>query len=186
MNTQDEILQRIIAYTDHCHNTQMRRYTAERYIVHPVRVMQTCREYTLDSTILAAALLHDVLEDTPVQESALKQFLLTCMSDAEASRTLQLVIELTDVYTKVAYPAWNRQKRKKMERERLAHISPEAQTIKYADIIDNAPEIAREDPDFALRFLPEYRALLPLINKGHPQLYQRAITTVNACMVQQL
>ena len=37
-----------------------------RYIVHPAEVMEICSQYTNDITILAAALLHDVLEDIPV------------------------------------------------------------------------------------------------------------------------
>ncbi|MBD0255325.1 MAG: metal-dependent phosphohydrolase, partial [Cytophagales bacterium] len=47
----------ITAFADRAHGQQMRRYTPERYIVHPVRVMELCREYTTDEAVLAAALL---------------------------------------------------------------------------------------------------------------------------------
>ena len=82
------------------------RYTPERYIVHPVRVMKICRTYTSDITILAAALLHDVLENTSLKK--LKAFLLKLMSEDEANKTVHLVEVLTDVYIKENYPYWNR------------------------------------------------------------------------------
>jgi (p)ppGpp synthase/HD superfamily hydrolase len=65
MQGREKILQEIIQFADLAHGKQVRRYTSERYIVHPVRVMETCRQYTNDISVLAAAILHDVLEDTP-------------------------------------------------------------------------------------------------------------------------
>lgn len=174
-----QVIEKIIQFADESHGDQMRRYANDRYIVHPVRVMQTCQEYTNEITILAAALLHDLLEDTPVTKEEIRSFLLGLLTPQQADKTTRLVEELTDVFTKEKYPKWNRRKRKNKEVERLEKTSADAQTIKYADIIDNAPEIAEEDPDFAERFLPEYRHLLRKINKGEPALYKRAIDTVN-------
>jgi (p)ppGpp synthase/HD superfamily hydrolase len=75
----EEILQQVRDFADKAHGGQMRKYTPERYIVHPVRVMNICREYTSDVTILAAALLHDVIEDTPVKKEEIREFLLTLL-----------------------------------------------------------------------------------------------------------
>ena len=184
MNT-DPILLAIIHFADKAHGNQMRKYTPDRYIVHPVRVMEICKAYTDDLAMLAAAILHDVLEDTPVTKEQLKKFLLTLMSEEQATQTVQLVEELTDVYVKENYPKWNRKKRKNKEAERLEKTSAAVQTIKYADMIDNAPEIAEKDPDFAKRFIPEYKALLKKINKGNPDLYKKATETINSCMALQ-
>ena len=79
------------------------------------------------------------------------------MTKEDASRTTSLVVELTDVYTKAAYPRWNRRKRKRKESERIQKTSSDSQTIKYADIIDNCKEIVEHDPDFAGLFLMECR-----------------------------
>src|SRR5690606_241565 len=98
----------------------------------------------------AAALLHDVLEDTDVDPEKLHRFLLELMNRDDAAKTLQLVTELTDIYTKAAWPRMNRRNRKAREAGRLAKASEQAQTIKYADIIDNAKEIAAHDADFGL------------------------------------
>jgi len=64
-----------------------------RYIVHPAEVMEICSQYTNDITILAAALLHDVLE---------------------------LTAELTDIYTKEDYPKFNRRVSKDREQPEKA------------------------------------------------------------------
>jgi (p)ppGpp synthase/HD superfamily hydrolase len=172
----------ITAFADRAHGQQTRRYTPERYIVHPVRVMELCREYTADEAVLAAALLHDVLEDTPVTRSQLTEFLLTVMAPEAARRTVRLVEELTDVYVKDAYPHLNRQQRKKREADRLAKTSPDAQTVKYADIIDNGTEMVRHDPAFARLFLREGKAALLKMTAGDPRLYQRALRTIDECL----
>lgn len=176
----NEALQQIQDFADGAHGEQLRKFAPERYIAHPIRVMELCREQTKDTAILAAALLHDVLEDTPVQEQALQDFLLSVLPEAQALRTLRLVVELTDVYTKKNYPEWNRRKRKARETARLEATSADAQTIKYADIIDNSVEIAHQDTDFAMVFLQECRALLKKMPKGNPILYERAVATVDA------
>jgi (p)ppGpp synthase/HD superfamily hydrolase len=174
----EKILEAIREYADRSHGEQMRKYTPERYIVHPVRVMNTCREYTDDITMLAAALLHDVLEDTPVTTEEMLDFLKTQMSPQQAQRTLDLVIELTDVYVKSAFPKLNRRQRKGKELERLTVSSPDSQTIKYADIMDNCSEIVQYDRDFARVFLSECRATLLKLDKGNPDLYKRALDRV--------
>jgi (p)ppGpp synthase/HD superfamily hydrolase len=83
----ETVLAAITAFADRAHGQQTRRYTPERYIVHPVRVMELCREYTPDEAVLAAALLHDVLEDTPVTRAQMTEFLLTVMAPEAACPT---------------------------------------------------------------------------------------------------
>lgn len=175
----NDILQQVRDYADAAHGTQMRKYTPERYIVHPVRVMETCAQYTDKQPILAAALLHDVLEDTPVTPQEMHAFLQTLMNEADAAETLKLVIELTDVYVKKDYPKMNRRTRKAKEQLRIAETSADSQTIKYADIIDNCNEIVKHDPDFAKVFLYECRANLRTMGKGNQHLYQRAVDKVD-------
>jgi (p)ppGpp synthase/HD superfamily hydrolase len=72
----ETIISQIIEFADRAHNEQKRKYTPDRYIVHPIRVMETCKKYTSDSAVLAGALLHDVLEDTAVTKEKNKIFFL--------------------------------------------------------------------------------------------------------------
>lgn len=174
------ILNKIRDYADNAHGSQMRKYTPERYIVHPVRVMETCKGYDADIPMLAAALLHDVLEDTPVSKSELLDFLQTVMDPVSAEDTVVLVEELTDVYVKEAYPQWNRNQRKAKELERFSKTSGKAQTIKYADIIDNSNEITRHDPAFAPRYLKECLKIVESADKGNHKLRKIAEGTIKA------
>jgi (p)ppGpp synthase/HD superfamily hydrolase len=141
--------------------------------------MEICSEYSSEQPLLAAALLHDVLEDTSVGGEQLHQFLLSVMTEEDAALTTTLVNELTDVYIKKDYPQWNRKKRKAMEVERIAHTSGFSQTVKYADVLDNCREIVEHDPDFGRRFLQECRMLLTRANKGNPVLHDKAVQAVD-------
>ena len=176
------ILEEIIRFTDHAHGEQKRKYTDERYIVHPIRVMQTVQQYTNERSVLAAALLHDVLEDTPVTTDQIKNFLIKHISHADADRALILVIDLTDVYTKKAFPRLKRKHRKELEFRRLGKAHPDAQTIKYADIMDNSVNIVTHDPDFGRVYLEEAQLMLAEMTRGNPVLYERAKQTVRQCM----
>lgn len=169
-------------FAQRAHNGQVRKYTNEPYIIHPIRVMEMCRPYTENIAVLAAALLHDVLEDTAVNREALGDFLLSELSYPMASATLNIVEELTDIYTKSNFPDLNRKTRKLKEMQRLTLTSADAQTIKYADIIDNA-EITTQDPDFATIYLRECKQLLENMTKGNPELRKSAMKKITESLI---
>jgi (p)ppGpp synthase/HD superfamily hydrolase len=174
------ILDKIKEFADRAHGNQHRKYTPERYIMHPVRVMKICEEYCNEETALAAALLHDVLEDTPVRAGDITVFLLPLFGREKTAKTLQLVKELTDEFTKQNYPHLNRRQRKEMERNRIAKTSPVAQTIKYADITDNCTEIVEHDPSFAAVFLRECKNLMKVMKNGNPVLYKKTLAAIES------
>lgn len=177
-----ETLEAVIKFTDIAHGEQMRKYTGERYIVHPVRVMQICQQYSHDPAVLSAALLHDVLEDTPVSPESIRDFLLVHLTEEQADRSLRYVRELTDVYIKKDFPRMSRRSRKQKEAERLGAVSAEAQTIKYADIMDNAVNIVLHDQDFGYVYLKESQLILEKMKDGNAPLRERALHTVKECM----
>ena len=181
----NETLEKVKEFARMAHGDQRRKFADEPYIAHPIRVMETCSRHTSDNTVLAAALLHDVLEDTAVTKEELAHFLHSVFDEEKTMRTTELVEELTDIFTKKQYPQWNRRKRKSKEAERMTITSPNAQTIKYADIIDNSLDIKKAENDFARVFLFECRALLKTMNKGNKILYQAAVETVHHCIEEQ-
>ena len=181
MNMQ-ETLEKIIAFVDNAHGEQTRKYTPDRYIVHPIRVMETCKRYTDDVTILAAALLHDVVEDTPVRKEDIKHFLLGILTPQQTDKVIRMVVDLTDVYVKKNYPSLNRRTRKEKELDRLKRTSPESQTIKYADIMDNSMEIVEQDPEFAGVYLNEAKRVLRELTKGNTQLHSEAMKVVQEAL----
>lgn len=175
----EKTLAAITQFAARAHGEQLRKYEHEPYIEHPIRVMKMCRAYTDDIAILAAALLHDVLEDTAVPQEEIEHFLKDLLPENQAVKAMKLVVELTDVYTKRNYPRLNRRSRKEREFERLAGCTAEAQTIKYADVLDNALHIMEQDPDFGHVFLRESKSLLTKMDKGNPELLKSAMLVVD-------
>jgi (p)ppGpp synthase/HD superfamily hydrolase len=181
MMSKAEILEYVKEFADKAHGTQVRKYSGERYIVHPLRVMEIVRQYNDDLPVLAAALLHDVLEDTSTTSAGIEAALLHVMDKQQVASTLRRVIELTDVFIRKEYPRLKRRTRKEKEAHRLSSVSPEAQTVKYADIMDNVTDIAREDTDFAKVYISEAMKMLKVMDAGHPALRERALAVVDQC-----
>lgn len=172
------ILDQVKEFAIRAHGDQRRKFEDAPYYVHLFRVMDLSANYTKDIPQLAAAVLHDVLEDTSVTSRELSEFLHSIMSDSDAKRTHQLVVELTDIYTKSRYPRWNRRRRKQQEALRLGAASAEAQTIKYADIIDNSESIS-QSKDFAPIYLSEAKSLLQAMQKGNATLREKAMSIID-------
>ncbi|WP_130833065.1 HD domain-containing protein [[Erwinia] mediterraneensis] len=151
----------------HAEMGQRRKYTDEPYIVHPAAVVELVRSVTDDEIVLAAAWLHDTVEDTP-----------TTLQDIEVhfgEPVARLVAMLTDS----AQPgARNRAARKLAHFRHTADASPDAQTIKLADIIDNTHAIVRFDPHFARVYLVEKRIQVNLLKQGDARLWQQASTII--------
>lgn len=170
MNT----LQRAKLVADTAHCGQFRKYSGEPYVMHCLNVYHIVYEYKVSTEQCAAALLHDTVEDTNVT--------LEFLTRNFGGNVTQLVSELTNYYTKSLFPDYNREKRFLLELERLSGISPEAQTIKYADLIDNTKDIMVNDPEFAQVYLAEKWRVLKALDKGDPKLRLRAIDQVKGFM----
>lgn len=180
MLSNENIIAAVRDFANCAHGEQTRKYTCDPYIVHPVRVMETCCNYIDDVSMCAAAILHDVLEDTEVTRNELYFFLRSVMDMEMADRTILLVEELTDVYVEERFPRFDRKLRKSLEAMRMSQISKDAQTIKYADIIDNCTRIVEDDPAFAKTYLKECRRLLLKMTLGHPALRNCAMELVSS------
>ncbi len=169
-----EILEAITHFVREAHDGQRRKFVDEPYVNHLIRVSEITKQYHAKVPVVAAALLHDVLEDTEVSAGELATFLSTVMEASDAQQTLKLVHELTDVFTHADYPELNRDKRKSREAERLGKISATAQTIKYADILDNSLDIVKSGSGFAPKYLIEAKLNLEKMNRGHKDLHKQA------------
>src|ERR1700733_11171850 len=71
-----------------------RKYTDEPYYVHPERVAKLVATVTSDIEVVAAAWLHDVLEDVAPKNS---NFNVDAIFKSFGDRVLHLVLEVTDV-----------------------------------------------------------------------------------------
>jgi (p)ppGpp synthase/HD superfamily hydrolase len=142
---------------------QRRKYTDDAYIVHPQAVMEIVSSVPHSEEMLAAAWLHDTVEDTP-----------TTLSDIESHfgpEVATLVAMLTNVSTAAD---GNRFERKNRDRRHSAQASPQAKTIKLADLIDNTRSLLEYDSHFARTYLIEKQRLLEVLTEGDPTLWQQA------------
>ena len=169
---------KVAVFAANAHAGQKCKYTNEPYIEHPVRVMYICMAQNTPMTVLYAALLHDVLKNTKITEDELRKYLRGLFGHEDANEILNLVLQLTDIYTKEHYPYWNRRIRKSAELERLKTISPDAQSIKYADIIDNTDTLIGKDEYFTITLLDEYREQLIELKKGNSVLREQALSLI--------
>ncbi|WP_456444686.1 HD domain-containing protein [Thiolapillus sp.] len=148
-----------------------RKYTKQPYEVHLKSVASLVKEVGGSEEMLAAAWLHDTVEDTPATHQDIEE--------AFGSRVARLVYELTDI----SKPSdGNRATRKALDRDHLSAASAAAQTIKLADLIDNARDICRHDENFARVYLGEMAALLEVLHKGDAELMRRARKTLRKCL----
>lgn len=156
---------RIFATAAHAAVGQVRKYTGEPYIRHPTEVVHILWQYgVLDVHVLAAAWLHDVVEDTQVTIDLIR---------AEFGDDIAgLVAGMTDV----SRPEdGNRAARKAIDRAHMAKQSADCQNIKLADLISNTRSIVERDPQFAKVYLAEKRLLLDVMSSEvHHGLWRSA------------
>lgn len=152
------------------HGDQVRKYTGEPYWRHPEAVAALVKTVPHTPEMIAAAYMHDVIEDTPCTEVQMREEFGDDVTD--------LVMWLTDA----SKPGdGNRQARKVIDRAHTAAAPPAAKTIKLADLIDNSRSILARDPDFARVYLREKRLLLDdALREGDPMLWQKADAIVRA------
>ena len=129
------LLLKALAFAAHKHRDQRRKdLAASPYINHPIALANVLWHEggVMDAAVLAAALLHDTIEDTDTQPEELrKEF-----GDAIA----EVVLEVTDD------KSLPKAERKRLQVEHAGHISNAAQLVKLADKICNVRDVASEPP----------------------------------------
>src|SRR5262245_22140570 len=86
-----ELLRRSFEYAERAHAGQTRR-SGEEFIHHPLGVARICAELHLDEQTIAAALLHDVIEDTEADVEELR-----AEFGAEVAQLVEGVTKLTRI-----------------------------------------------------------------------------------------
>jgi len=158
------------ATTAHKRINHLRKYNNQPYTVHLSTVANIVASVTDDEEMIAAAWLHDVVEDTPAT--------LYDVEKEFGNSVAELVENLTDI----SRPGdGNRQLRKAIDKQHISRASQRAKTIKLADLIDNADDICRHDVEFAQLYLQEMNALLEVLDEGDTALYKRAWKTHHRC-----
>ncbi len=160
-----DLIERAREFATNAHQRigQRRKYTNQPYHLHLAAVAKLVEEVSDDAEMVAAAWLHDTVEDTPAT-----------LDDIEKNfgqSVAELVEELTDI-SKAS--DGNRAARKELDRIHLSQASLRAKTVKLADLIDNSKDIRKNDERFARVYLSEMGALLKVLSDGDPILFKRA------------
>jgi (p)ppGpp synthase/HD superfamily hydrolase len=157
------MLDEVLKFATAAHGDQKRKYTNDPYIVHPIAVSEIVKTVAHTDEMVAAALLHDVVEDTDVTLDQIK--------DKFGSKVAELVGWLTDI----SRPEdGNRKTRKAIDRDHNARAPAEAQTIKVADLIHNTQSIEKHDPNFWKVYKEEKIKLLSVLTEADQTLVRIA------------
>jgi guanosine-3',5'-bis(diphosphate) 3'-pyrophosphohydrolase len=172
-NIMSELTDKALTFATKAHASinQKRKYTGEDYIVHPIAVAAIVASVTDDEELIAAAYLHDVLEDVAPHKP---EFGLFTIKKEFGSSVATAVHQLTNLYTKENYPHLNRARRKELENKRIGgSMDYNVMTVKLADIIHNCSDLSKAG-DFAETYKREKLEQLDYLHRGDKTLWCRA------------
>lgn len=162
------------AFAAHKHRDQRRKDKhASPYINHPIALAEILRRTgdVRSGSVLAAALLHDTLEDTQTTRAEL--------NSAFGPKITKIVEEVTDD------KRLPKQRRKELQVEHAAHISRSAKLVKLADKIANLSDIVINPPagwsldrkreyfDWAKRVIDRVRGTNAKLERRFDSLYRQ-------------
>ena len=130
------LLDRAIVFAVKAHSGTERRGKGFPYIVHPMEAMEIVSTITPDQELLAAAVLHDTVEDTDVTEEQIrKEF---------GDRVASIVASESDTFEEGVKEEDSWHVRKQAAIERLASASMDAKIVALGDKLSNMRAIARD------------------------------------------
>ena len=131
-----DLVDKAIQFAVRAHSGTERRGKGFPYIIHPMEAMEIVATITPDQELLAAAALHDVVEDTPVTVEELR--------DAFGDRIASLVAAESDVFIEGLSEEDSWHQRKQVAIDRLAAAPHDAKIVALGDKLSNMRAIARD------------------------------------------
>lgn len=131
-----DVLDKAIIFATNAHSGALRKGTDTPYIVHPLEAACIAATITFDKEIIAAAVLHDVVEDTDYNsEDIIKEF---------GERVANLVMSDSEDKMKHLSPSQTWLTRKQATLDFLDVSTKEEQIICIADKLSNLRAIYRD------------------------------------------
>ena len=131
-----ELLDKAIVFAVNAHHNTERRGKGFPYIVHPMEAMEIVATITPDQELLAAAALHDTIEDTDMTVEQIRE--------AFGERVAELVHSESDQYTEGVSEEDSWHDRKQAAIDRLAAASHDAKIVAMGDKLSNMRAIWRD------------------------------------------
>ena len=130
------LLDRAIIFAVNAHSGTERRGKGFPYIVHPMEAVEIVATMTSDQELLAAAVLHDTVEDTDVTIGRLREEF--------GDRVASIVEAESDTFQEGVSEEDSWHDRKKAAMERLASASLDVKMVALGDKLSNMRAIARD------------------------------------------
>jgi myo-inositol-1(or 4)-monophosphatase len=131
-----DLLDRAIIFAVNAHHNTERRGKGFPYIVHPMEAVEIVATITPDQELLAAAALHDTIEDTDVTYEQLREVF--------GERIANLVHAESDQFTEGVTEEDSWHDRKQAAIDRLAAAPYEAKIVAMGDKLSNMRAIWRD------------------------------------------
>ena len=158
-----DLLDRAITFAVHAHHDTERRGKGFPYIVHPMEAVEIVATITSDQELLAAAALHDTIEDTDVTVEDLRREF--------GNRVAELVHAESDRFTEGVSEEDSWHDRKQAAIDRLAAASRDAKIVAMGDKLSNMRAIWR---DYQLRG-DELWTIFHVKDKGSHEWHYRGL-----------
>jgi hypothetical protein len=129
---------------------------------HRKAVVQIVASVTRDEETIAAAWLHDIVEDTPVTICDLERKFGEGVARIVAELTIPAHIGYRSGLTRVA-----------LAKKHFAHASAAAKTVKLADLINGCGLLQKNDPGSLAAYAAEAQELCDVLEGGDPHLLKR-------------
>ena len=162
----------VLTYAFYAHEGQVREFTGEPYVTHPIAVAKILIDHGADELEVFGALLHDTVEDSKGKvtlESIRERF--GAIDPIRAEELVDIVRFVTKISKK---EDGNRARRIAADAAHYSAGGEKSQNIKIADFLHNLPEMAKSNREFAKRYVLEKEALLKVLTKARASLRQEA------------
>ena len=130
------ILDRAIIFAVKAHTGTERRGKGYPYIIHPMEAVEIVATMTKDQELLAAAILHDTVEDTNVTVDQIREEFGDRVAELVASESDEMPVGVSEE------DSWHA--RKQAAIDRLSKASREAKIVAMGDKLSNMRAIARD------------------------------------------
>jgi len=153
------------------HSNSERRGKGFPYIIHPMEAAAIVATITSDQELLAAAILHDVVEDTDVTvEEIEKEF---------GHRIAQLVASESDLVVEGKSEQESWRERKQFAIDRLAKSSHDAKIVAIGDKLSNLRAIANDYEQIGDELWKRFHAPHPSDHEWHYRGLEQALSELS-------
>lgn len=162
-NTDIELVERAFRFAAIAHDGQVRGDGETPYISHPTEVARIARDvFGAPSEVIAAAVLHDVVEDCDVSNEEIASEFGPVIAS--------IVAEVTSM------PGLSKQQRRQRQLDAIPTMSVEALVIRTADKIANFEDLHLNPPDWSDEDILSYRDFLSrFLAKANNELLMRSL-----------